>query len=86
MINYLFLKEWKYKSMGVLDYTHLRFFTIKSIHYALNKNIYTDIKINPINCIFNKPFKIRNLLLLFASLFFGSDSKYMQLAFIAKVK
>jgi len=86
LINYLFLKQWQYKSMGVLDYTHLRFFTIKSIYFTLTKNKYKDIKIIPINCIFNKPIKIINFILLVLSLIFGSDTKFMQLSFIAKVK
>jgi 2-polyprenyl-3-methyl-5-hydroxy-6-metoxy-1,4-benzoquinol methylase len=29
--HYLFLKDWKYKKSGILDYTHLRFYTRKSI-------------------------------------------------------
>ncbi len=34
--RYLFLKDWKYKKRGgILDYTHLRFFTLKSMKRSM---------------------------------------------------
>jgi hypothetical protein len=34
----VFADKWEYESWGILDYTHLRFFTKKSITDLLKKN------------------------------------------------
>jgi methionine biosynthesis protein MetW len=36
LISLIFKGKWKYESSGLLDYTHLRFFTKKSLHEMLN--------------------------------------------------
>lgn len=38
LMKLLFLDKWKYESSGILDYTHMRFFTKKSIIDLLNEN------------------------------------------------
>lgn len=80
--KYFFLKDWKYKQSGILDYTHLRFFTIKSMKRSIKSWGY-DIEmmkgIRPTKDIF---FYIFDLL----TLFFIHDMRYLQFGFKAKLK
>ena len=83
LINLLFKKDWHYKPDGViLDSTHLRFFTKKSIYRMFNEAGYT-IEINEyINPMKSIRFFLLNLI------FFGliSDTKYLQIATVARLK
>lgn len=73
MIN----KDWEYKDSGILDRTHLRFFTRKSLERTLRNHKYEIDMITGINKC--KPWKIRNRLrYLIGILLFGSDAKYLQ--------
>ena len=38
VLKLLFLDSWKYESSGILDYTHMRFFTKKSLTMLFNDN------------------------------------------------
>jgi len=81
-INYFFFKDWKYIDEGVLDKTHLRFFTLKSLKRFFNElNIEIEIikGITPTNTVL---FNITNLL----SLGFISDMRYLQFAIRGKFK
>lgn len=40
----VFRDKWKYESWGLLDYTHLRFFTKSSLHEMLNDNNFHLVK------------------------------------------
>jgi len=76
-------KDWKYQEEGILDYTHLRFFTKKSIQYLFATAGFTVISIAGLNKNrFGLGFKILNFL------FRGSfdDMKYLQFACVAKVE
>ena len=44
LISLIFKDKWKYESWGLLDYTHLRFFTKKSLHKMLNDNSFNLVK------------------------------------------
>ena len=44
-------KDWHYRPYGILDATHLRFFTEKSLIKAFNKNGFTIDKMHGINAI-----------------------------------
>lgn len=75
-------KDWHYTHEGVLDKTHLRFFTQKSIRdtfEALGFEIKTLVGINP---IISYKFTILNLL----SLGYLSDTRFIQFACVAKPK
>ncbi|PWK17724.1 class I SAM-dependent methyltransferase [Xanthomarina spongicola] len=81
-LKLLFKKDWEYQDEGVLDRTHLRFFTYKSISnmyenagYVVEKNI----GINGGKSL--KPFLV-NIPLLFS----GMDMKYPQFATVASKK
>ncbi len=78
----LFNKDFEYTDHGVMDKTHLRFFTKKSI-YNMYTNLGYDVKkhvgINPTKSI--KPF-LYNIPLLFTA----TDIKYLQFATVAGIK
>lgn len=78
----LFKKQWKYENAGVLDRTHLRFFTKKSIIDMFNDLGYQLIKIKGINETKNWKFLFINIL----TLGFFSDSRYIQFACVVKIK
>lgn len=78
----LFKGEWTYTDRGILDRTHLRFFTMKSI-VDMYKNAGYDI----ITHEGIKPSKsLRPLLFNIILLFKGMDIKFMQFATVAKQK
>ncbi len=76
-------KDWKYKESGILDETHLRFFTKKSLIRVLLSHRYKIIDIRGIN----KTTYVRNINSIIkrtASLVLGGDSEYFQIGFCAK--
>jgi 2-polyprenyl-3-methyl-5-hydroxy-6-metoxy-1,4-benzoquinol methylase len=78
----LFSKDWKYDEYGVMDKTHLRFFTGKSIrrmYEELGYSISTHEGINVTKSI--RPI-LFNILFLFTQM----DVRYVQYATVAKVK
>ena len=77
-----FSKRWDYKDWGVLDRTHLRFFTYKNIRELFENQGYEIVSINGINPTKSPYFKIINLLTL------GHywDSRYIQFVCVAKAK
>lgn len=78
----LFNRQWKYESFGVLDKTHLRYFTKDSISDMFISLDYEVLKIKGINGIKSWKFNLLNLVS------FGgfADSKYLQFACVAKPK
>ena len=75
-------KQWKYEDAGILDKTHLRFFTKKSIIETLEILDFDLITIKGINQVRTVKFKLLNVISL-GSL---SDTKYLQFACVAKPK
>lgn len=75
----LIKKDWKYEDSGILDNTHLRFFTQKSIIQMYEEAGYKIEKIEGINPIKNWKFELINIL----SLGFFADTRYLQFASIA---
>jgi 2-polyprenyl-3-methyl-5-hydroxy-6-metoxy-1,4-benzoquinol methylase len=84
LFNLLIKKDWHYTECGILDSTHFRFFTKKSIRNMFEKSGYTVEKINGINCTKSALFfpiaLLVNLLLLFSQF----DIFFMQFATVAK--
>lgn len=73
----LIKKDWQYKSAGLLDRKHLRFFTRKSLVRTLNNNAFSIKQITGINRY--KPQSLRNrMLYILAVLLLGSDIQYLQ--------
>ncbi|MCA6379264.1 MAG: class I SAM-dependent methyltransferase [Cytophagales bacterium] len=82
LFDYFFNKNWDYTDSGIMDKTHFRFFTYRSIRKMFESNGYEVVKmegINPTKSI--RPF-IWNLF------FLGSfwDIRYLQFATIARPK
>lgn len=75
-------KEWKYLDAGILDKTHVRFFTIKSIKRLFEESGYLIDKIQGINGKVSWKWYLLNLLL------FGKieDTKHQQFAIVARYK
>lgn len=81
--NQIILREdWKYEDSGILDSTHLRFFTKKSIKRLFEEAGYDVIKIEGINAGKSKLYIIFNLLLLNRL----KNWKYQQFIIQAKIK
>ena len=76
----LIYKDWHYTDSGILDSTHIRFFTQKSMKRLFEEAGYIIIRQKGINKINSWKFK------LFNSLTFGffTDTKYLQFVCIAK--
>jgi 2-polyprenyl-3-methyl-5-hydroxy-6-metoxy-1,4-benzoquinol methylase len=80
----LYKRDWEYKDCGILDITHLRFFTKKSIIRLLNDNGFEIEKMEGI-----KPAKVkkRHLPIYWLLKFiFGYDIEFMQFGATAKIK
>lgn len=86
MFNLLFKRDWKYTDDRILDITHYRFFTRKSIRRLWEENGYEIKKMKGINRTKSFAFvpfaMLFNLLFLFSQL----DIFYMQFATVCKKK
>lgn len=80
LYNLIFKGDWEYTDAGILDSTHLRFFTQKSMKQMFEKAGYQLTNQIGINGIGSWKFKLFNLL----TFGFFSDSKYLQFICIAK--
>ena len=77
-------KDWEYKNEGILDKTHLRFFTQKSLVRMLKGNGFEIEKMEKMN-----PLSVRKRHLLYYWLFrfmFGSDIKFVHIGVKAIIK
>lgn len=83
LFNFLFKKDWKYNEQGILDSTHFRFFTKKSIKALYKENGYTIQRMKGINV--TKSFAFFPFAVLFNVLFLCTqlDMFYMQFATVA---
>lgn len=82
LVRLLFFKDWKYLESGILDYTHVRFFTKKSIIRLFEESGYHIVKIKGINQVFNLKWMIYYLY----SLGFGYDTRFAQFGCTAELK
>jgi len=82
LFEILVKKDWEYKSHGILDRTHFRFFTEKSIIRLFESSGFSIDRIEGINP--TRSIKVR----LFSWLSFGffKDIKYLEFAVVARLK
>ena len=80
----LYLKDWEYKDFGILDITHLRFFTEKSIVRLLNENGFKIEKMEGINLAKVKKRHLPAYWLL--KFIIGFDIEFLQFGVRAKIK
>lgn len=81
-LKYFFLKDWKYKDSGILDRTHMRFFTKKSMKRSIKEWGFEIEKVKGINPVKTPFFYFFNLL----TLNFIGDMRCMQYGFRARLK
>ncbi len=79
-VKYVFGGNWEYKSHGILDKTHLRFFTYKSICNMFKSIEFEIIKIVGIHPTSSKNFRLINTMLLNSF----SDLRYKHYAVVAR--
>lgn len=82
MVDIIIRQDWKYADAGILDRTHLRFFTKKSIARMFENSGYEIIRMSGINASAGIKYKLANFLLLNHL----KDWKYLQFAVQAKRK
>jgi 2-polyprenyl-3-methyl-5-hydroxy-6-metoxy-1,4-benzoquinol methylase len=75
-------KQWKYEDAGIMDKTHLRFFTKASIIDMFDSLGYRILKLQGINGIDSWKFSLLNML----SFGYLSDTRYLQFACVATPK
>lgn len=75
--NLLIKKDWEYKNEGILDKTHLRFFTQKSLTRTLISNGFLIEQIIGING-YQPRSPLKRLVHFFTTLLLGRDTKYLQ--------
>ena len=73
-------KDWKYRESGILDSTHLRFFTQKSLRRMFQMANYDKVEIIGLNILKPKLFFVFN----FITFNYFSDTKYVNIVSIAK--
>ena len=78
--NYIFKRDWKYEKEGVMDFTHLRFFTSSSIIRMYKNAGYDVIEHKGINKTKSIMPYLYNIFLFFT----GNDLFYLQFATKAK--
>lgn len=78
--HFLFGRDWEYRESGILDRTHLRFFTKKSLVNVLNDSNWKINKLKGINRYGARDGGPRLLLSYLAQLVYGPDSAYWQFA------
>ncbi|MDJ0644531.1 MAG: class I SAM-dependent methyltransferase [Flavobacteriaceae bacterium] len=82
LIPLIFSKKFEYQNFGVMDKTHLRFFTKKSI-----KNMYENLGYKVISHKgINRTGSLRPILYNIPLLFLANDIRYPQFATVATVK
>lgn len=77
----IFQQDWKYAEYGVLDNTHLRFYTKKSIIRMFEDHGFEISRIEGINPLVTKKYFLANLL----SFNFLYDWRFIQFAVVAKI-
>ena len=75
----LIKKDWEYKSSGILDVTHYRFYTKKSILRLFESSGFSVVRIQGINA--TKSFKVK--LVSWLTFGFLEDIRYLEFAIVA---
>jgi 2-polyprenyl-3-methyl-5-hydroxy-6-metoxy-1,4-benzoquinol methylase len=80
--NFIVNKQWKYEDAGIMDKTHLRFFTKRSIEDMFDSLGYRILALKGINGINSWKFSLLNAL----SMGYLSDTRYLQFACVVTPK
>ena len=86
----LLKRDWEYIDSGILDYTHLHFFTEKSLRRELLNAGFSIEKLAAINALGSRERGLSRMLKLTAStaasLLVGRDTRFVQFAFRARLR
>jgi 2-polyprenyl-3-methyl-5-hydroxy-6-metoxy-1,4-benzoquinol methylase len=82
LLDLFFKKKWEYQDEGILDRTHLRFYTFKSILNMMKRLDYEVLRFEGLGVTRSFKYKLLNLLTLGTS----SDAKYVKFVCLAKPK
>lgn len=82
----LIKKDWEYKEEGILDKTHLRFFTLNSIKRDFLNNQFDIEKLYGINKISFSRKTLSGLKMILFQFLLGEDTKYLQFGFRVKLR
>lgn len=80
LVELLWEKDWRYQTAGILDKTHLRFFTLKSIKQMFKELDFEIVSIKGINQTDSLKFKLANAL----TFGFINDTRYLQFACVVR--
>ena len=86
LFKMIFAKDWEYEDQGVLDRTHLRFFTEKSLRRTLNEHGFVLDELDGINPVEFKWTAIRVVIKSALVFIFGKDTRFLQFAFRLRYK
>jgi 2-polyprenyl-3-methyl-5-hydroxy-6-metoxy-1,4-benzoquinol methylase len=81
LIKLLVMKDWKYVEMGILDKTHLRFFTEKSLKRTIIENGFIIEEFYGLNKIKIKPYSLIDITKKMLIYIIGRDSGFMRFGF-----
>jgi 2-polyprenyl-3-methyl-5-hydroxy-6-metoxy-1,4-benzoquinol methylase len=82
LVELIIKKDWEYKDSGILDATHLRFFTQKSMKRMFENAGYFLVNVKGVNGIKYWKFQLLN----FVTFGLINDTKYLQYVCMAKKK
>lgn len=85
LINLLISKNWKYTNEGILDRTHLRFFTEKSLRESLESHGYQIASFAGINSLTLERTSIKRFAKSLLISVFGEDTRHLQFGFRASL-
>lgn len=91
LVDLLVRRDWPYTNSGILDRTHLRFFTEKSLHRTLASNGFLVQELHGINSVFRWPNSLMDgakvavaAAVIGGTIGFAADVRFFQFAFRAK--
>jgi 2-polyprenyl-3-methyl-5-hydroxy-6-metoxy-1,4-benzoquinol methylase len=86
LYSLLFKKDWKYTEEGILDRTHLRFFTQKSIERDFKRHNFVIEKLEGVNSIHYAWNTKSGIVMNILKTILGEDTKFLQFGFRVKIK
>lgn len=81
LLELLVRKDWLYRDDGILDRTHMRFFTERSLKRTFAENNFVIEELHGINRMPIKSTSIKDVIKLFLIYFIGTDSQFLQFGF-----
>jgi len=78
LMELIFIKDWRYREAGILDVTHLRFFTYKSLKRVLRETGWHINRIQGVNRYGSHRIGHKLVLSYLGQALFGRDTAYMQ--------